>query len=102
MSGWNPAKLVFELTPTKARFFLRRSVAGCPDGVDPVTWLLRAAGLHVEETRHGWNVRATAAQLWCVLSGLPDAGRDYHHEGARELRAAGLYVPVVAQNGQEV
>jgi len=84
--------LVFELTPTKARFFLRRSAAGCPADLDPVTWLLRSAGLEVTETRYGWNVRGTAAQIWCALSGLPDDGRDYNHEGAAELRAAGLYV----------
>lgn len=102
MSGWDSDKMVFQLTPTKASFYLRRRATGCPEDVHPVTWLLRSAGLDVKETRYGWNVRATSAQIWCVLSGQPDDGRAYHHEGADDLREAGLYVPVYALNGQEV
>ncbi len=102
MSGWNPKTLMFELTGKKARFYLRRVAADLPEGVHPVTWLLRSAGLEVHETPYGWNVRATSAQIWVVLSGCADDGLDFRHEGADQLREAGLYVPVLALNGQLV
>jgi len=102
MSGWNRKTLMYELTSRKGRYYLRRPVAHLSGDVHPVTWLLRSAGLEVHETPYGWNVRGTSAQIWVVLSGCADDGQEGYHEGADQLREAGLYVPVLGLNGQLV
>lgn len=104
MSGWADSHpLKFDLTPTKAKFYLRRDISHVPQGEDPVTYLLKEAGLQgVEETKWGgWTVHATVGQIWTVLSGQPSRPDAFSHEGKSELIEAGLYVPVFASNGSE-
>lgn len=104
MSGWQDSRpLKYDLTPTKANYYLRRKTDHVPAGVCPVAFLLKEAGLKgVEETRYGWRVHATVAQIWTVLSGNPSGGDAYQHQGKKELIEAGLYVPVYASDGSEV
>lgn len=62
----------YDLTPTKAAFYLRRSLDPVPPGWNPVTYFLKSAGLqYVKTTWGGWNVKATQDQIWTALSGLP-------------------------------
>ena len=95
MSGWDEKKLTFELTPTKARFYLRRDCSEVPPNENPVTYFLKNAGLKgVRETRYGWVVHATVAQIWFALSGTPSGDEAFRHEGRDVLIKAGLYVEV--------
>lgn len=95
MSGWDSKKLIFELTPTKASFYLRRDCSSVPSGENPVTFFLKQAGLKgVKETRHGWVAHATVAQIWFALSGIASGGEAFRHEGRAELSEAGLYVEI--------
>ena len=95
MSGWDPDTLTFELTPTKARFYLRRDCSSVPADIHPVTYFLRQAGLKgVIETRYGWKVHATVGQIWTVLSGLPSSSDSFRSQGEAELIDAGLYVSI--------
>lgn len=104
MSGWADSHpLKYDLTPTKANYYLRRNISHVPAGVCPVAFLLEEAGLKgVEETKYGWRVHATVAQIWTVLSGNPSRDDGYAHIGKQELIEAGLYVPVYAFDGSEV
>jgi uncharacterized protein YbdZ (MbtH family) len=68
----------FDLTPTKAAFYLRRSLDPVPPGWDPVGYFLKAAGLQYVKTRWGgWNVKATQGQIWTALSGQTSAPGHY-------------------------
>jgi hypothetical protein len=129
MSGWDSEKGWYELTPTKANYYLRRRVEGCPEDVSVVTFLLRQAGLTVMEriytpakNRDGggniarvmppdrsypericsWCVYGTVAQIWVALSGRDSGPESFRHEGKEELLAAGRYVPVRSPSGQVV
>jgi hypothetical protein len=65
----------FDLTPTKAAFYLRRDLSPVPPGTDPVDFFLRAAGLAFDKTHWGgWNVQGTQGQIWAALSGQPSRG----------------------------
>lgn len=86
MSGWNPERLQYDLTPTKARYYFRRS------DVHTVEEALSVSGL-VARSRSwgGWSVHATVAQIWTALSGLPSRNELFVHEGARQLVDAGFF-----------
>lgn len=61
----------FDLTPTKAKFYLRRSLAPVPPGIDPVSHFLSDAGLSFVKTSWGgWNIQATQGEIWSALSGV--------------------------------
>lgn len=128
MSGWNSEKGWYELTPTKARYYLRRRFDDCPEDVSPVTFLLRQAGLTVRERVYTpaknasggsitrvmpsdrsypdriccWCVYGTVAQIWMALSGRESGPEAFRHEGKAELQAAGRYVLVRSPSGQVV
>lgn len=79
MSGKLPDG-TFDLTPTKAKFYLRRSIVGVPPGVDPVSHFLASSGLSFTETSWGgWNVQASQGQIWSALSG--EAADPKHYQG---------------------
>lgn len=60
----------YDLTPTKAMFYLRRSLEPVPPGTHPVSYFLERAGLpFVRTTWGGWNIQATQGQIWMALSG---------------------------------
>jgi hypothetical protein len=62
----------FDLTPTKAAFYLRRPLSSVPPGIDPVDHFLTASGLaFVKTTWGGWNVQASQGEIWSALSGQP-------------------------------
>jgi len=68
----------FDLTHTKAMFYLRRSLASVSPGTDPVDHFLAAAGLSFVKTSWGgWNIQATQGEIWAALSGLPATGGHY-------------------------
>jgi len=69
MSGKQPDGS-FDLTPTRAAYYLRRSLSSVPPGIDPVDHFLTAAGLEFVKTSWGgWNVQASQGQIWSALSG---------------------------------
>jgi hypothetical protein len=95
MSGWNGMTLEYELTPSKASFYLRRDCSEVPKALHPVTYFLQKAGLKgVRVTRRGWVVHATIAQVWYALSGEKSGHEAFRHTGKQELIDAGLYVDI--------
>jgi hypothetical protein len=70
----------FDLTHSKAMFYLRRPLSSVPAGIDPVDHFLTAAGLEFVKTKWGgWNVEATQGQIWTALSG--EAAKPSHYRG---------------------
>lgn len=87
MSGWNSRSGFFELTATKARWFLRRG-----DVVGSIEQLLTAHGIKtVVACNSFWKVKATAAQIWAALSGTDSRDTPYDHQGRDELISDGTY-----------
>lgn len=87
MSGWQKERMVFELTPTKARFYQRRALHLSPGDV----MVLHGLKGVVETSWGGWEVKATVAQIWTALSGQPSGVELFRHEGREQLIAAGVY-----------
>ena len=82
MSGYNPSTGVFELTATKAGYWLRRSdlPPSCDKtaGMEFYAALLRHFGHDVIKTGSSYlHVHATPGQVWEALSGQPS---DPEHE----------------------
>lgn len=86
MSGWCVHRLQFDLTPTKARYYFRRS------DVKTVEEAFANAGLIARlRSWGGWSVHATVGQIWTALSGEPSRFDEFMHEGALELIQAGFF-----------
>ncbi len=87
MSGFNPKTGTFELTASRARFWLRRTEyppeLKALEGMEFIAGLLRHAGHEVVKVRNGWlTVKATQGQVWEALSGQPsDPEREARYYG---------------------
>lgn len=87
MSGYNPDTGIFELTATKAAYWLRRSdiPAECDglQGMEFYAALFRSCGYDVPLVKAHWlQVKATPGQVWIALSGQPsDPSHERYYEG---------------------
>ena len=72
MSGYDKRTGVFELTATKASYWLRRETPEELGVIESCVFLLRQAGFEILKQGSGFiRIKATPEQVWETLSGKP-------------------------------